>query len=96
MTDRLQKASVWLEARRVAYATRSVTYRRGADSVSVGATIGRTTFEITSDEGARIETESRDFLISTATLILAGAETLPANGDTIEFDTRSLVGPQVH
>ena len=83
MTDLLQQASDWLEAKRTQYASRVVTYARGAQSVEVLATIGKTTFEVDDGYGVLVRHESRDFLILTADLVLDAEQVLPQRGDRI-------------
>ena len=84
MADLLQQASAWLGGMRSAYLSHPVTYSRGADSVQVNASIGRTVFEIDDSCGAVESWESRDFLIAAADLVLAIAgNVLPAAGDRI-------------
>jgi len=63
--------------------TRSVSYARGASTVEVQATIGRTEFEQADEFGIVTKTESRDYLIRTADLVLDGQPTLPKRGDQI-------------
>jgi len=84
MTDLLETASNWLEDQRTKHATRTVTYRRGNDTVQVLASIGRTVFEIDDDYGVLKKIESRDFLILAADLVLAGVTVIPQRGDEIE------------
>lgn len=88
MPDLLRQASDWLEGRRKAYAAGAVTYCRGEQTVVVQATVGSTMFEVESDYGAIERTESRDFLITAADLVLDGAEVLPVRGDQV----KELVG----
>ena len=83
MTDLLQQGSDWLEAKRTQYASRVVTYARGAQSVEVLATIGKTTFEVDDGYGVLVRHESRDFLILTADLVLDAEQVLPQRGDRI-------------
>jgi hypothetical protein len=61
----------------------TVTYLRGDQSVDVPATVGRTDFEAVDAYGAVERTESRDFLILAADLVLSGAAVLPEPGDRI-------------
>ena len=84
MTDLLEQAATWLDDQRVQHMSRTVVYCRGDDSVAVQATIGTTIFEVDNGAGVLEKTESRDFLISTAELVLAGEETLPLRGDRIQ------------
>ena len=84
MADLLSKSSAWLEDQRKKHRTVDVTYRRGADSVDVKATIGRTLFEQDDGAGVTVRIQVRDYLIDTVDLVLAGDQTLPAKGDRIE------------
>lgn len=81
--DLLEQASAWLETQRTKYTTRQVVYRRGEVWVEVPASIGKTTFELDDGSGAMIRSESRDYLILAAELVLAGTQTLPDRGDRI-------------
>lgn len=81
--DLLQTGSDWLSDRLQQYASRPVTYQRGIDSASLNATIGRTEFELTGDDGIIVRIESRDFLFPAADLVLAGETVLPERGDQI-------------
>lgn len=83
MTDVLERGSAWLEDQRDRHMTRMVTYQRGGDSVELAATIGRTEFEQADDFGVIHKIESRDYLVLTADLVLAGVQTLPKSGDRI-------------
>ncbi len=84
MTDILEKSSNWLESQRNKHRTKQVTYKRGADSVEVNATIGRTAFEVSAGYGVLEKFESRDFLVNAADLVLASAPTLPERGDQVQ------------
>jgi len=83
VTDLLQRASDWLETRRTEHLTRSVVYVRGAFSVEVPATVGRTMFEVDDGSGVLVRIESRDYLMLAEHLVLAGQVTLPLRGDRI-------------
>ena len=91
MPDLLEQGSAWLEDQRTRHMSRTVTYVRGVDSVDVAATIGKTAFEQTDEYGVIHRTESRDFLVLTADLVLDGTATLPKAGDRI----RETAGDQV-
>ena len=84
MADLLQKSSDWLEDMRTKHATRLVTYKRGAETIVVSATIGRTVFEIDDGVGVSTQYEARDFLILAQELVLGGERTLPQRGDRIQ------------
>ena len=84
MADLLKTASRWLQDQRHQHLTRTVTYRRGSDTVDLAATIGRTKFEVDDSYGAIERYESRDFLVLAEELILGGALRLPERGDRID------------
>jgi len=83
VTDLLQVGSDWLGTMRKAHLSRTVVYQRGDDSVEVLATVGRTVFETADAYGVVEHSESRDFLVAAADLVLDGTVTLPQRGDKI-------------
>ena len=83
MADMLEQGASWLDDQRHQHMTRSVTYARVTSTVDVQATIGRTVFEQADEYGIVTKTESRDYLIRTADLVLDGQPTLPKRGDQI-------------
>jgi hypothetical protein len=83
MADMLEQGASWLDDQRHQHMTLSVSYVRGASTVEVQATIGRTVFEKADEYGIVTKTESRDYLIRTADLVLDGQPTLPKRGDQI-------------
>jgi hypothetical protein len=91
MPDLLEQGAAWLDRQRSRHLTRTVTYLRGTERVDLPATIGQTTFVQADEYGAIRRSESRDYLISTADLVLAGAAAQPKAGDRI----RETVGEQV-
>ena len=91
MADLLERSSAWLEDQRARRMTRPVLYVRGGQTVEVPATIGETIFRIDGGAGAMLRTESRDYLITAADLVLGGSAVLPQRGDRI----RETQGTQV-
>lgn len=83
MADLLEQSSQWLEDQREKHMTRSVIYKRGAHTVELPATIGRTVFALDDGAGAILRVESRDYLIRAAHLVLNGVTELPKRGDQI-------------
>ena len=84
MPDLLRIGSDWLADQMKEYASLPVVYRRGADEVTVQATIGRTLLKLDDGYGGvRMEWTDRDYLIHAADLVLAGNPTLPERGDII-------------
>ncbi len=83
MPDLLEQGAVWLDQQRSRHLTRTVTYRRGTESVDLPATIGKTVFEQADAYGVIHRTESRDYLVSAADLVLDGTPEQPKAGDRI-------------
>ncbi|MBK9128185.1 MAG: hypothetical protein IPM13_10335 [Phycisphaerales bacterium] len=88
MPDLLERGAAWLDQQRSRHLSRTVTYLRGTDSVELPATIGQTAFEQADEYGILQRTESRDYLVSAADLVLAGERTTPRAGDRI----REVIG----
>lgn len=84
MTNLLARGVDWLGTQRKTHMSDTVTYRRGAASVQLAATIGSTEFEQDDRAGLTTREQVRDYLIAAADLVLAGATVLPARGDRIE------------
>jgi hypothetical protein len=84
VADLLEGASAWLDAQRLKFMSRTVSYCRGKDSADVRATIGKTVFEVDSGYGVLERIESRDYLVPAVDLVLDGETTLPARGDRIK------------
>jgi hypothetical protein len=93
VADLLEWASAWLDGMRAKHMARPVTYCRGEESVEVQAAIGRTVFEIADAYGVVEQSESRDFLIPAADLVLGDAVTVPERGDRVREtqDGKTLV-----
>ncbi len=83
MMDVLDQASAWLEQQRTRFASRTVSYRRGEESIQLPASIGKTDFELDDGAGAVIRVQSRDYLICAADLQLGDDLVLPQRGDRI-------------
>ena len=64
--------------------SKTVTYSRGSDSVEISATAGLSEQATLSPGTVITRTDSRDYIITAAELILAGAVTVPQRGDTIK------------
>ena len=83
MGNLLKTGSDWLEAQRHAHAAGPVVYRRGSESVSLRATVGRTAFDVLDEEGFARRIVQRDYLVRSQDLVLAGERTLPQPGDEV-------------
>jgi hypothetical protein len=84
MPNLLDTGAAWLADQRHKHLTRMITYRRGSQSVSLAATIGRTDFAADAAEPVIETWQSLDYLIRTADLVLGTVTTLPLRGDRIE------------
>lgn len=64
-------------------ASRSVTYLRGADSVSINATPNSTEYKVDDEEGFSLRLPAWEWTITAADLVLAGSLVTPVRGDII-------------
>lgn len=84
MGDIIARGQAFLAAKLKAHASRTVTYRRGASSVSVQATIGTSLLSVGDGAGGtRVVRTDRDYLIAAADLVLGGVAVTPVRGDVI-------------
>lgn len=83
MANLLQTGSDWLEGMRDSYASQSITYSRGSDTVTLNATFGKTDYEVDDEYGVRVKGETTDFLLLADELVLDGTKELPDRGDRI-------------
>ena len=91
MADMLQTGSAWLEGMRHKFASRPVTYCRGAASVALQATVGRSLVQMLKADGLVETVERRDYLIRACDLVLNGDAGEPQVGDRI----RETIGGKV-
>jgi hypothetical protein len=83
-TDMIAAGMDWLTGQLQVAASRPVVYRRGVAEIPLCAAFGRTKLMLGNGLGAvRIEWTDRDFLIPTASLVLAGQPIRPQRGDRI-------------
>jgi hypothetical protein len=78
--DLLADGAAWLAGRLAASAARTVTYSRGATSITLPATVGASAFEAASTAGVVERWESRDFIVQTSSFTTLG---LPQRHDRI-------------
>ena len=86
MADILKNALSWLESQRKKHLTSLVLYKKGNDLVEIPATIGKTIFRVEDNYGRIVHYESRDYLISSADLLINGTVVPPEKGDEIIDD----------
>ncbi len=74
MADVLGDGLAWLEGKRHEHMTRDVVYARGADQVTVAATVCPRNVDVIDDAGLAVQVELCDFLIRTQDLRLCRSE----------------------
>jgi hypothetical protein len=79
----LRKGSTFLETQRQMFMTEDVVYRRGLQSVTLKATLGKSEFEVADESGFTVKAFVHDFLITAADLILGGSAVVPKIGDQV-------------
>jgi len=87
MANILKTGIQFLADKLKAHASETVIYKRGADTVTICATFGKTNYQIEGDCGFKIGGEITDFLIAPSDLIIGGLLTLPKAGDQIQIDS---------
>ena len=91
MSDRLETGVAHLASRLKSHASRPVTYRRGALSATVSATLDSQLLRTTDRLGnTKVERTDRDFLITAADLVLAGQVVTPQRGDQVDVTFGSV------
>ena len=82
MADMLSAGAAWLADQFAASASLTVAYKRGANSSQFVATIGKSMFESSGQNGVTEQWESRDYIVKTADLPYGE----PLRGDMIVED----------
>jgi hypothetical protein len=82
MADMLSAGAAWLADQFAASASLTVAYKRGANSSQFVATIGKSMFESSGQNGVTEQWESRDYIVKTADLPYGE----PLRGDIIVED----------
>ena len=90
MTDLLQTGAAWLAAQMQKFASQSVVYVRGTQSIPLLATIGRTEFEESDAYGVVQRVVSRDYLFPASALASLTGSSRPQRDDEIH-ETRDGV-----
>lgn len=82
MADMLSDGAAWMADQLAASASLTVAYKRGANSSQFLATIGKSMFESSGQNGVTEQWESRDYIVKTADLPYGE----PLRGDLIVED----------
>lgn len=85
MADLLAKGAAWLARQRTRHAASPVTIARGASSIVVPATKGRSKFDVDDGNGFVNRIETQDFIVLAADYAFDGVAVEPVAGDQI-FD----------
>ena len=92
MSNMLRDGMAWLNGKLKTHAGESVVYVRGAQTVTLTATPGKSLLRLDDGYGgARIEWTDADWLIASADLVLGGSATEPQRGDKIRRTIGDLV-----
>jgi len=92
MANIMATGTAWFLKTLIAQASESVTYKRGANSVTVNAGIAETTARTINEQGFEIQVRAVDFLIEVDDLIILAANIKPDVGDTV---TRTVNGETI-
>jgi len=86
MSNLLTKGIAWLDDQRIDHLSDIVVYmREGEPPLSIAATQGQTIRDVLDESGQTIESNSVDWLVSTASLKWGGVPTSPKIGDQIQI-----------
>lgn len=86
MADLLSTGATFLNTTRRAYLSQTVTYTRGANSVTIPATLGKKLLQLWDMDGvAQLQWTDLELLITAADLVLNGVAVQPAEGDRISL-----------
>lgn len=87
MTNLLKNGIDFLAQKLKAYASETVIYKRGLNSISIQATFGKTDYQIEDDSGLKIGGSVIDFLFAAQDLVINGTQTTPQAGDQIQINS---------
>lgn len=80
----LQRGLIWLAQQLIGKESRTVLYRRGNQTRTLSAVVGKSEVQVEDHAGYLTRSFVRDFLIRPEDLILGGQTVLPEVGDRIE------------
>jgi len=70
-----------------AHASETVVYKRGADTINICASFGKTNYQIEDESGMKVGGQVTDFLFAAQDLVINGSQTTPQAGDQIQTDS---------
>lgn len=83
MSTILQRGMNLLASAAASAAGGQIVYTRGASTVTLLATFGRTEFQVEDANGIRIEMSDRDFIVASEYLLFSLVRVIPQRGDKI-------------
>ena len=86
MIDMLKTGSDWLADKQKEFASQSVIYRRGANSVTIQAMPPQQSVDVADEQGGIVTSRSREFIFLAADLILNGLVEKPKRADLLEWN----------
>ena len=90
MTTLLQDGVTWLGGQLKDTAGRSMTYRRGSNTVAITGVAKKIEYELMDDSGVLTSFIATDIDFVAEDLVIGGAEIAPRAGDTITETLRSV------
>lgn len=91
MTNLLRTKAAWLASMRQQHASDEVTYRRGADEITLRAQAVPVSYEIDQATGAIVEAQRWDWIVRREDLAFGGDETEPMEGDEIDHEVGDAI-----
>ena len=85
----MQDGAAWLADKLKQVAGRSVVFARGSQTVTVTGTATIQEYEVMDASGVMVNVTSRDYVLSSEDIVLAGQTVKPRPGDTI---TETILG----
>ncbi|MEN6385306.1 MAG: hypothetical protein ABFD79_08905 [Phycisphaerales bacterium] len=89
MANLLKQGIEFLADKLKAHASETVIYKRGADTINICASFGKTDYQIEDQSGFKIGGQITDFLFYATDLVFDGLLTVPKAGDRIEVNGRT-------
>ncbi|OHB58796.1 MAG: hypothetical protein A2Y12_00140 [Planctomycetes bacterium GWF2_42_9] len=89
MVNLLKNGVQFLADKLKLHASETVIYKRGADTINICASFGKTNYQIEDDSGFKIGGQVTDFLFQAEDLIIDGLLTVPKTGDRIEIEGKT-------
>jgi len=87
MANILKNGIQFLADKLKSHASETVIYKRGADTVTICASFGKTDYQVQDQSGFKIGGQITDFLFQAEDLVIDRTLTVPKAGDQIQTDS---------